>query len=76
MLTFLHSVIQFKFEGIIGDGILGDIALDDISFKTGKCALAPKTAGLSVLTTKAPVTTPTIPTTTKASRRLHEDGLA
>ena len=62
-------MFQFKFEGVIGNGILGDIALDDISIRTGKCAFAPKTAQLNVPTTTAPTTVQTTPSTTPATRK-------
>jgi hypothetical protein len=31
--------IQIVFEGIIGDGNRGDIAIDDISIRSGSCSM-------------------------------------
>ncbi|XP_052269942.1 MAM and LDL-receptor class A domain-containing protein 1-like [Dreissena polymorpha] len=52
----LHRII---FEGTVGNGYEGDIALDDISFKQGNCSIAP------MITSVAPgIVTSTVPTST------------
>ncbi|WAR02788.1 MLRP1-like protein, partial [Mya arenaria] len=60
----LQSSIQYTvvFEGQVGSGILGDIALDDLSMTSGQCALTPANALPQGATTPAP--TSTQPTTT------------
>ena len=36
----MANLINFQliFEGVVGNGYLGDIAIDDITVKTGSCA--------------------------------------
>jgi len=34
---FSSVLIQIVFEGVVGNGIQGDIAIDDVSVKSGAC---------------------------------------
>ncbi|KAH3845117.1 hypothetical protein DPMN_087388 [Dreissena polymorpha] len=52
----LHRII---FEGTVGNGYEGDIALDDISFKQGNCSLAHMITSVA-----SGIVTSTVPTTT------------
>ena len=54
MLPILFQVI---FEGVVGSGYRGDIALDDLSFTTGQCALSPSKALPPGATTPTPTMT-------------------
>ena len=50
------------FEGVVGRGYLGDVAIDDITYRSGACAITPPNAVPASLTTLTPPTT--TPTTT------------
>ena len=59
----------FVFEGIRGSGYRGDIAIDDIQFKTGACAIEPAKANPNQgSTTASPTTAFTLPPTIPASQ--------
>ena len=40
--------LQVIFEGLVGDGFLGDIAIDDVWFLAASCEVEPKRASRSV----------------------------
>ncbi|ESO97870.1 hypothetical protein LOTGIDRAFT_152977 [Lottia gigantea] len=48
-------------EGVVGNGIFGDIALDDITFKFGPCGISPRSAMPPDATTTAETTTASTP---------------
>ncbi|XP_078334103.1 MAM and LDL-receptor class A domain-containing protein 1-like [Crassostrea virginica] len=53
-----NSTFQFIIEGMRGNGILGDIAIDDVSVTQSRCARQPSSARpISQTTTTTPVTT-------------------
>ena len=37
MICHQHRLFQVVFEGVVGNGYQGDIAVDDISILNGKC---------------------------------------
>ena len=37
-MSFEYHLLQVVFEGVIGNGYQGDIAIDDISVMNGKCS--------------------------------------
>ena len=68
------------FEGVVGNGFLGDIAVDDITYQPGVCTFTPPGAVPPSLRTTTPastspaVTTSTaIPTSRESSGCLHRD---
>ena len=57
-MIFLKIII----EGVVGNSYLGDIAVDDFSFRTGNCAVVPADADPTVTqsSTGKPTTTTVI----------------
>ena len=51
------------FEGVVGSGYLGDIALDDITYRSGVCQFTPSNAVPPSLQTTTPTSTVSGPTT-------------
>ncbi|KAH3846508.1 hypothetical protein DPMN_088809 [Dreissena polymorpha] len=51
-----NGTFQITFQGVVGDGYLGDIAIDDFSFETGQCRPITHTATPRSNTTIQPLT--------------------
>ena len=39
--SFIQILSQVTFEGIVGSSFKGDIAIDDVSIKRGRCLTSP-----------------------------------
>lgn len=60
-------LFQIVFEGVVGTGYQGDIALDDLSFTSGRCTLSPSQATPAGATTLPPTSSVSTPYVTATS---------
>ena len=72
---FICCLWQLVFEGVVGSGYLGDIALDDITYKSGSCRFTPSNAvppSLQTTTSASMVSSPTTnPVTATSCKSKH-----